>query len=1488
MIAKEDRRSVAGPNTACHYKANVLQHFRKISPDSGLLKACLAGVGEDKAPTTKKKGIENSNVSCTRCRKLLATAEPGTKLRVLSVTPRVGKPAEFKPGPSSWPNLVSRPAPVTSSMRNGNRISEDLHSTRFDYSLLASPLVMRVNRFRRLLSEVRSGAAQERKGGGNGRSRENPTTRDIVRNESHIRISAGDPAGNRTRFANAAPDDGKGASIHSEIGNPGTVTSPSNVTNQNIVGLPDTIVLLLYCFHYLVRTQTPYPHVPRWCTSISLRLIECSRPQFNTVCSLPTLKAVQCWDTEIGCAQPARSVYLIYSLCSCLRTHHVDILYAIYRNLYSVRFSPLVLYFAYRACLPTHGIGVSMPPTARELLRSSPAAITVPQVETITRSRGSHFVIHATGSSAAPARESGENYDARKRLRLWTVSGHRRLSCAGAAFAFTPINPGAAVIQWLDYAPPTKTIPDSISGGAAPRSFACGNRVRRCRWSAGFLGVSSFPRPSIPGAAPCSTSTFREPMRMKRGLTSRRQRGHERPDTLLRQRRDGEGIGHGLNEVSIEQRWDESAGETADPGKNAPTIDIVRHDSHTRKSTSDPSENRTRNSTDRKAAGDLRVRGRGHLTVGCHGRPAERLVSYVRARRRLVARADSWESQSLVCSGGGGRKVTRRGALSVGAILRPVATVAEWLACLPPTTANRVQFPAGSPDFRKWESCRTMPLVGGFSRGIPVSPALSFRRRSILISITLIDSQDLACSGSTSTTKVGHAYVMTESSRHTWAKKPRRHMKAERTPTTCAGRVITAAAQLARAGKVTPRHSLELQVPATGIVDQPGKDSDKTRYVGDDTGQEIHVMRLRNAKRKVDRKQSFQKCSIAVNSAALQTANSQGIPQYDVARSLLYTLGAPCRLRKLNTFRHSLASSKGPITRVMWRQLSSYVLMVEVYTGKQLVVSLLATHEGESDSIPDWVTPGFSQEGIVPDDALGRRVFSGSPSVVLPERDTCRSGEPEECTRKRENPEKTPTPRQCPPHTPHDSIRRNISRPSGPVVTLETSNDASGIATTHCEKSMGRNPLHRPAIGDNYDKQRADIGQCHAGHVVFPHQDSNERRSDRDLGLGVGNIITGNGRASADCGICGSGTHSESGPGLKGSSRVCSRQPSRRTLTEMRRIDRRREKPDSTEEERFDITPGATKLCAPYQRNRTSNKRELLLARLIIIMTEFVSYKATSVDEIAKTKRFHIRMLGLRYIIYAVQRHEGNTARLARRIDEALEVRISVARIAPSLLDLGRGGQIRHLLYRSEIFELANLYAMLASILWVRLFNHCQYKSFHSMTWCQENPLTRAQRSSRAPPSSPRHLWFLLRSGSLMVGGGGVDSAFEAEKPQSCKDAIATTRKALNWCKEVQCWDMEIGCAQAARSVYLILSLCCDAAKVGGRALQARAESAAVRCAMQSSSKAGRVVRYSIWSSFSTRRADNVLRSCRGDADTVSTGLRNMHRELLVRIVAHG
>ncbi|KAJ8895324.1 hypothetical protein PR048_000649 [Dryococelus australis] len=43
-----------------------------------------------------------------------------------------------------------------------------------------------------------------------------------------------------------------------------------------------------------------------------------------------------------------------------------------------------------------------------------------------------------------------------------------------------------------------------------------------------------------------------------------------------------------------------------------------------------------------------------------------------------------------------------------------------------------------TPDFRMWEPCRTMTLVGGFSRGSPVFPAHSFRCRSIPQSLSSV------------------------------------------------------------------------------------------------------------------------------------------------------------------------------------------------------------------------------------------------------------------------------------------------------------------------------------------------------------------------------------------------------------------------------------------------------------------------------------------------------------------------------------------------------------------------------------------------------------------------------------------------------------------------------------------------------------------------------------------------------------------------------
>ncbi|KAJ8898218.1 hypothetical protein PR048_003578 [Dryococelus australis] len=89
-----------------------------------------------------------------------------------------------------------------------------------------------------------------------------------------------------------------------------------------------------------------------------------------------------------------------------------------------------------------------------------------------------------------------------------------------------------------------------------------------------------------------------------------------------------------------------------------------------------------------------------------------------------------WTNRTMVSSN---TNTNRTGILVVVDI--GISTVAERLDCSPPTKANRVQSPAGPlPDFRKWESCRTMLLIGGFSLGYPVSSTIAFRLCSILTS----------------------------------------------------------------------------------------------------------------------------------------------------------------------------------------------------------------------------------------------------------------------------------------------------------------------------------------------------------------------------------------------------------------------------------------------------------------------------------------------------------------------------------------------------------------------------------------------------------------------------------------------------------------------------------------------------------------------------------------------------------------------------------
>ncbi|KAJ8887564.1 hypothetical protein PR048_013780 [Dryococelus australis] len=113
------------------------------------------------------------------------------------------------------------------------------------------------------------------------------------------------------------------------------------------------------------------------------------------------------------------------------------------------------------------------------------------------------------------------------------------------------------------------------------------------------------------------------------------------------------------------------------------------------------------------------------------------------ANQRTGARSSKALPRHFVSPARGAAKtrITRFCAGEGISAARPV----EMQAGIARSFENRVRFPAGSrPEFRKWESCQTMPLTGGFSRGSPISPAISFRRCSILRHFTLIGFQDLA------------------------------------------------------------------------------------------------------------------------------------------------------------------------------------------------------------------------------------------------------------------------------------------------------------------------------------------------------------------------------------------------------------------------------------------------------------------------------------------------------------------------------------------------------------------------------------------------------------------------------------------------------------------------------------------------------------------------------------------------------------------------
>ncbi|KAJ8889201.1 hypothetical protein PR048_008699 [Dryococelus australis] len=199
-------------------------------------------------------------------------------------------------------------------------------------------------------------------------------------------------------------------------------------------------------------------------------------------------------------------------------------------------------------------------------------------------------------------------------------------------------------------------------------------------------------------------------------------------------------------------------GETGDPREKLPINSIVRHDSHFAKIRSDLDG-------DESTLKYRCSRNRVLDTLLSHVRPpyAGTGLKYLHEQYQQIFKQTSPTANSLtpqLQAGRSGRRSTcslpqsdaalkntsfrivirafadvrtiflrhlhtaRPSLVSAAGDRAEDATVAERLARSPPTKGNRVQNPAGLPDFLKWESCQTMPWSADFLGDLPFPPPL--------------------------------------------------------------------------------------------------------------------------------------------------------------------------------------------------------------------------------------------------------------------------------------------------------------------------------------------------------------------------------------------------------------------------------------------------------------------------------------------------------------------------------------------------------------------------------------------------------------------------------------------------------------------------------------------------------------------------------------------------------------------------------------------
>ncbi|KAJ8885720.1 hypothetical protein PR048_011918 [Dryococelus australis] len=234
----------------------------------------------------------------------------------------------------------------------------------------------------------------------------------------------------------------------------------------------------------------------------------------------------------------------------------------------------------------------------------------------------------------------------------------------------------------------------SMRSGLNPRPgnrvFACGNRAGRCRWSAGFLRDHPSPHTSF---------------RRRSLLTSITLIGSPDPDAF--DKRDS--LAKSTSASHSEPPRARCCPDTSEavtvtglaPGGGARVAARLRLFHVTLQGVSAVRSTMTQRCNAAPCG------------VGCYGAPGA--LDAVTTTHNIPAGVLGAHN---MCRGS---ELVRRPR--VARYAQPGrAALAERLACSSPTHAIRAQSPAGSPDSRMWESCRTMPLVGGSSRVSPVSP----------------------------------------------------------------------------------------------------------------------------------------------------------------------------------------------------------------------------------------------------------------------------------------------------------------------------------------------------------------------------------------------------------------------------------------------------------------------------------------------------------------------------------------------------------------------------------------------------------------------------------------------------------------------------------------------------------------------------------------------------------------------------------------------